>query len=118
MAAHRSVALSRRQALHERVMKAVVLRLQKTPYVFKGGSALAFLYGLNRHSVDIDFDGIEPVSIKNYVRDGLQDAQVSMSAFLVGKDSWMGQRFKVHYIDPHDGADRLMKVDLSFRKEP
>ena len=58
MAAHRSVALSRQQALHERVMKAVVLRLQKTPYVFKGGSALAFLYGLNRHSVDIDFDGI------------------------------------------------------------
>lgn len=118
MAAHRSVALSRQQALHERVMKAVVLQMQRTPYVFKGGSALAFLYGLNRHSVDIDFDGIEPVSIKNQVRDGLQDAQVSMSAFLAGKDSWTGQRFKVHYIDPLDGADRLMKIDLSFRKEP
>ena len=37
MAAHRGVALSRQQALHERVMKAVVLRLQKTPYVFKVG---------------------------------------------------------------------------------
>ena len=118
MAAHRSVRLNRQQALHERVMKAVVLRMQKTPYVFKGGSALAFLYGLNRHSTDIDFDGIEPVSIKHYVRDGLQDAQVSMSALLVAKDSWMGQRFKVHYIDPHNGADQLMRVDLSFRKEP
>lgn len=99
-------------------MKAVVLQMQKTPYVFKGGSALAFFYGLNRHSTDIDFDGIEPVSIKNYVRDGLRDAQVSMSDFRAAKDSWMAQRFKVHYIDPHDGGDRLMKVDLSYRKEP
>ena len=118
MAPHRSVALSRQQALHERVMKAVVLRMQQTPYVFKGGSALAFFYGLDRHSTDIDFDGIEPVSIKNHVRDGLRDARVPTSSFLVAKDSWMGQRFKIHYIDPHNGEDRLMRVDLSFREEP
>ena len=61
-------------------MTAVALRMQTTPYVLKGGTALALLYGLNRHSVDLDFDERgKRVSIKNHVRDGLRDEGVPIS---------------------------------------
>ena len=83
MATHRSVRLRPDQVLHERVMRAVALRMQTTPYVLKGGTALALLYGLNRHSVDLDFDERgKRVSIKNHVRDGFRDEGVPMSAFI------------------------------------
>ena len=118
MAPHRNIRLEKSQALHERVMNAVVLRMQNTPCVFKGGTALAFLYGLDRHSTDIDFDATKPVSIKNHVSNGLRDAHVSMAAFIEAKNTATAQRFKVHYIDPDDGEDRLMRVELSCRQEP
>ena len=56
MAPHRSVRLSAEQALHERIMREIALEMQDTPLVLKGGTALALLYGLDRHSVDLDFD--------------------------------------------------------------
>ena len=99
-------------------MRAVALRMQDTPYVLKGGTALALVYGLDRHSVDLDFDGAKAVSIKKYVRDGLKDANVSMFSFKLDYNTWKGQRFKVHYLTPDSGEDRLVKVELSFRKQP
>ena len=78
-------------------MLAVLGRLQATPYVFKGGSALAFVYGLDRHSTDLDFDADGPVAIEDLVEAGLNDAGVVLTDFIVGKDSDIGQRFKVHY---------------------
>ena len=101
-------------------MRAVALRMRDTPYVLKGGTALALLYGLDRHSVDLDFD-IGPrklVPIENDVRDGLRDVNVSMSSFRRGRPMWKGRRFNVHYTDPGTGVDRLLKVELSFRTEP
>ena len=118
MAPNRSVRLSKAQALHERVMRAVALRMRNTPYVLKGGTALALVYGLDRHSVDLDFDGGRRISIKRHVQYGLRDANVSMAAFIPDYDTWKGQRFKVHYVDPQYGKDRLMKVEVSFRQEP
>ena len=119
MAAHRSVRLTPAQALHERVMRAVALRMQTTPYVLKGGTALALLYGLNRHSVDLDFDERgKRVSIKNHVRDGLRDEGVPLSAFIHDYSTWKGQRFKAHYTDPDTGKDRLLRIELSSRSEP
>ncbi len=42
MASDRSVRqLTQEQALHERVTRAVALRMQGTPYMLKGGTALA-----------------------------------------------------------------------------
>ena len=91
--------------------------MRNTPYVLKGGTALALLYGLDRHSVDLDFDGGRRVSIKRHTQDGLRDANVSMAAFIADYDTWKGQRFKVHCVDPQDGKDYLMKVEVSFRQE-
>ena len=56
MATHRSVRLKPDQALHERLTRAVALRMQTTPYVIKGETAPALLYGLDRRLVGLDFD--------------------------------------------------------------
>lgn len=100
-------------------MRAVARRMQTTPYVLKGGTALALLYGLDRHSEDLDFDDRgKRVSIKKHVRDGLRDGGASMSAFIHDKDTWKGRRFKVHYIDPDTSEDQLLRIELSSRSEP
>ncbi len=99
-------------------MLAVLGRLQATPYVFKGGSALALVYGLDRHSTDLDFDADGPVAIKDLVGVGLNDAGVLLTDFIVAKDSDIGQRFKVHYAQPAARDDSLLNIDLSFRESP
>ncbi len=99
-------------------MLAVLGRLQATPYVFKGGSALALVYGLDRHSTDLDFDAEGPVAIRDFVETGLRDAGVELADFIVGKDTDIGQRFKVHYEHPATRGDRLLNIDLSFRETP
>ena len=40
-------SLNTEQAFHEHVMQAVIARMQDTPYVLKGGTALALAYGLD-----------------------------------------------------------------------
>ena len=119
MAAHRGIGLTPKQELHEGLMRAVALRLQSTPYVLKGGTALALLYGLDRHSEDLDFDDCgNRFSIENQVRDGLRDGGASTSEFIHDYETWKGQRFKAHHIDPDTGADRLLMIELSSRSEP
>lgn len=120
MATDRSVRLTANQAHHERVMRAVALQMQDTPFVLKGGTALALLYGLDRHSVDLDFDvgKAKRVSIERHVRDGMQDANVPMSGFKRGRLMWRGRRYRAHYIDPDSGKNRVLTVELSSRKVP
>ena len=120
MAPDRSVRLTPEQALHERVMREIALEMQDTPLVLKGGTALALLYGLDRHSVDLDFDcgRAKRVSIKSQVRRGLREVDVPMSGFRRGRPMWKGRRFHVHYINRANNADRLLKVELSFRTIP
>lgn len=95
-------------------MLAVLARLQATPYVLKG--AAPFVYGLDRHSTDLDFDADGPVAIEELVESGLNDAGVALTDFIVGKDSDIGQRFKVHYARTATRRDSLLKIDLSFRE--
>ncbi len=101
-------------------MRAVALRMYDTPFVLKGGTALALLYGLDRHSVDLDFDcgSAKRLSIENHVRDGLRQANVPMSAFNRGRPMWKGRRFRVRYINPDNHKQRLLTVELSFRTQP
>ena len=120
MAPDRSIRLSPDQALHERIMREIALEMQDTPLVLKGGTALALLYGLDRHSVDLDFDcgHAKRVRIKHRVRRGLREVDVPMSGFGRGLPMWKGRRFHVHYIDRANNADRLLKVELCFRTIP
>ena len=50
----RMAALTKSQALHERVMLSVVMRMQDAPYAFKGGVRLGS---------DTAWTGIEPTLI-------------------------------------------------------
>ena len=120
MAAHRSVRLTSEQALHERIMREIALEMQDTPFVLKGGTALALLYGLDRHSLDLDFDcgRAKRVPIKNRVRRGLREVDVPMSGFRRGRPMWKGRRFHVYYINRASNAERLLKVELSSRTVP
>ena len=120
MAPNRSVRLNPEQALHERIMRMVALEMQDTPLVLKGGTALALLYGLDRHSVDLDFDcgRAMRVRIENRVRRGLREADVEMSAFRRGLPMWKGRRFHAYYITRAKDTRRLLKVELSSRTMP
>ena len=118
MASDRSIFLNPSERLHESVMLAVLGRLQATPYVFKGGSALAFVYGLDRHSTDLDSDADGPVALEDLVEAGLNDAGVVLTDFIVGKDSDIGQRFKVHFARTATRRYSLLKIDLSLREKP
>ena len=92
MAPDRRVRLTPEQALHERVMREIGLEMQDTPLVLKGGTALALLYGLDRQSVDLDFDcgRAKRVSITSQVRRGLREVDVPMSGFRRGRPMWKG----------------------------
>ena len=123
MATDRGIRLTPEQAVHERVMRAVALRMHDTPFVLKGGTALALLYGLDRHSIDLDFDCgsaklLSRASIEHHVRDGLREANISMSAFKRGRPMWKGRRFRVRYIDPDKGKKGVLTVEFSFRTQP
>lgn len=56
MAEDHPLQLTEAQHLHQRVMYHIVMALQDTPYVLKGGTALMMTRGLDRHSTDLDFD--------------------------------------------------------------
>ena len=114
MAPNRSVHLTKEQIHHERVLSSIVRRLQNTPYVLRGGTALALVYGLDRHSVDLDFDGDKKFSVKRHVRDGLRDVNLEMKSFRVFKDSDTKQGIKVHYGAFRSHESTLIKLDLSF----
>lgn len=117
----RGVWLTEDQILHERAMMSAVTGMQDTRYVFKGGSALAFLYQLDRHSTDIDFGASEPINtakIETIFEHSMKKFGIQIARFIVHKDTEIGQRFKIHYIHPSTGQDRLMKMDVSFREKP
>ncbi len=102
----RRVFLNPNQKLDEHVMMGVVHRMQNTPYVLQGGTALAFAYSLDRHPTDIDCGAGEPLNIQQRIRQGLNDADVAMSNFIVQEDTGAGQRFKVHSTNPDSGQAR------------
>lgn len=98
-------------------MRAVVGRLQDTPYVLKGGTALMLTRDLDRHSVDLDFDAERAVNIEERIRDGVKDAGFDVLALTVAKETGTVQRFKLHYDNPETG-DTLLKIETSFRSPP
>ena len=106
------------EAVQQDVMKQIAIRLRDTPYILKGGSALVFTRGLDRHSTDLDFDASKKLNIKNRILDGLKAAGVQVNSIKAVKDTDTVQRFKVHYVDPTSGEDALFKVETSFRQPP
>jgi len=48
-------------------MGEIIKFLSSKDIIFKGGSSLLFVYGLDRFSEDLDFDSLYPISIKSVI---------------------------------------------------
>ena len=62
------------QTLRENVMRSVIQYLQGATCVLKGGSALAFTRGLNRHTTDLDFDLEKQANLEPLIRADVEAA--------------------------------------------
>ena len=113
----RDLRLTPSQELHERLTKDVLLRVRDLDLALKGGSALTFTRGLNRHSSDLDFDANRAVELTDRIESAARASGVHLGR--VERRDWSSsQRFKASYPGPFDGTERTLKVDVRFRHAP
>lgn len=115
----RGVWLTEDQLVHERAMMSAVTGMQDTRYIFKGGSALAFLYQLDRHSTEIEFGASEPIDtteIETILEHSMKKSGIQMSRFIVHQDTDVVQQLKIHYVHSNTGQDRIMKMEIGFQE--
>ena len=121
MAAHgrvrRNVSLTPEQRLHERLMKEVLKRLRGSGLVLRGGSAVAFAYGGNRHSTDLDLDGEEAVELRSQIRAAGRAAGVRIG-FIERREGRFRQRFRARYRSRSGAIRGRLKVDYHFHEPP
>ena len=118
MAGNHQILLTATQRHHQRVMHHVVMALQDTPYVLKGGTALLLTRGLDRHSTDLDFDAGRKLNIRLRIKRGMEAAGVELKSFTFAKNTDSVQRYKIHYVEPSSGDPVLLKIETSFRNPP
>ena len=70
--------LTEEQYRHQQVMRHVVMSIQDTPYILKGGTALLLTRGLGRHSTDLDFDSAQKVNIRQRIQRSMAAAEVDI----------------------------------------
>lgn len=106
------------QKAHEEIMRAIASKMEDTPYVLKGGTALLLTRGLDRHSTDLDFDSPKALNLENRIREGVEAAGGRITSLTLAKDTDTVQRFKVNY-DHSDASDTTnLKIETSFRNPP
>ncbi len=121
MAAHgrvrRHVSLTPEQQLHERLMKEVLKRIRGWGLVLRGGSAVAFAYGGNRHSTDLDLDGKAAVELRPQIRAAARAAGVKVLYFR-RRDRPFRQQFRARYRSRRDSSPKTLKVDYHYHSPP
>lgn len=110
----RGLRLTPQQELHERLMWEVIAQSRALDLVLKGGTALAFCRGLNRHSTDLDFDTDRPVDL----RDHIDSASRAMGVNL--ESSWRLDRpgrqvFRARYPGSSGRKARFFKVNVRYK---
>ena len=110
----RATRLTPAQALHERLMREVLGLMRGTGLVLKGGSALAFCYGVDRHSTDLDFDARGRVELRGHLRRAGRAAGVDVLR-TQRDDREKRQRFRAWYKSPFRKDHPILKVDVRFR---
>ncbi|MCY4534495.1 MAG: nucleotidyl transferase AbiEii/AbiGii toxin family protein [Bryobacterales bacterium] len=91
-------------------MWAVLERVRDLDMVLKGGTALAFTRGLNRHSTDLDFDSERPVELRDRIDSAAQALGVNLGQ-VERKDRPKRQRFRAPYPRLAGDKDRFFKVN-------
>ena len=110
----RGLRLTPHQELHERLMWAVLAQVQDLGLVLKGGTALAFSRGLNRHSTDLDFDTSRPVELRDWIDSTARSMGVDLEP--ASRQDWHGrQRFLANYPPLPGDTERLFKVHVRYK---
>ena len=107
----RGFRLTPHQELHERLMWAVLERVRDLDMVLKGGTALAFTRGLNRHSTDLDFDAERPVELRDRIAGAARAMGVNLGP-AERRDRPKRQRFRAPYPRLEGDKDRFFKVNV------
>ena len=111
----RGLRLTPHQELHERLMWAVLERVRDLDMVLKGGTALAFTRGLNRHSTDLDFDAERPVELRDRIGSAARTLEVNLEP--ARRQDWHGhQRFLARYPRAARRKDEFFKVNVRYAK--
>ena len=97
-------------------MLSVVRHLQDAPCILRGGSALAFTRGLNRHTTDLDFDLREKTDMKPLIRAGVESAGMKWIRTDPSRHR-RSSRYWVEYSDPRGGKTVELKVDTHAAKK-
>ena len=99
-------------------MRDVVTRVQDLNLILKGGTALAFTRGLNRHSTDLDFDTNGAVELRDQIDGAARAAGVHLGP--TEREDWSGhQRFRAPYLNPPRPNEAMFfKVNVRFRHPP
>jgi predicted nucleotidyltransferase component of viral defense system len=92
--------------------------------IFKGGTALRLVYGGNRYSEDLDFNGPDDTSALEMLWQGIVDGLEDFGVVAEVRNIWdsgVGYSFDVSFQGPlHDGRDRSkgkVRVDINQRPE-
>ena len=111
----RGLRLKPQQERHERLMWAVLERVRDLDMVLKGGTALAFTRGLNRHSTDLDFDAGQPVELRDRIESAARALGVNLEP--ARRQDWRNhQRFLARYPTPRRSEDEFFKVNVRYAK--
>ena len=113
----RGLRLTPHQELHERLMRAVLERVRDLNMVLKGGTALAFTHGLNRHSTDLDFDAERPVELRDHIGSAAHALGVNLGP-VERRDRPRRQRFRAPYPRLAGDMDRFFKVNVRHANPP
>ena len=100
-------------------MREVLKRVRGLDLVLRGGSALAFAYGVDRHSTDLDFDALGKVELRGRIRRAARAAGVDLE--WVKRDDVKdrgSQVFRAKYETPFKIGPSRLKVDVHYQHPP
>jgi len=100
-------------------MRAIVHAVQDTPLILKGGTALLFTRGLDRHSEDIDFDSPTKVDLNSRLRNAMLDVGANIRTLRLKKDTDTVQRYMIDFVHEASGysPNPFLKIETSFRDD-
>lgn len=89
----------------------------KDAIVLKGGTSLLPAYGLDRFSVDMDYDGKYPVEIEKHIERAADKCGITIKTINLSKNTNTTRRYKVHYEEHNTNRPPFpLKLECSFRQ--
>lgn len=114
MAKNSDLGVSPDDKAHQDVMRSIAEKMADTPYVLKGGTALLLTRGLDRHSVDLDFDATKGVDMEGRIKASFKETGLDIENLNIKKDTASKQRYMVHYANPATSNENTLKIETGL----